>query len=225
VLAPESDSVVFQGREIHVASWARRFKFSFEQLHQPFDTLSGGEKARARVAHLMLQTPDVLILDEPTNDLDIETLEMLEQSITEFKGAIVLVSHDRFMLTRVCTHFLGLDGAGGSREYAEYQQWEYDMLNPAGSNREAKPVDASSGGRGNTRTKRLSYQEQREFDGMEAAIAKSERKVEEFEEQVTLENNRGNAERLSEVCLQLADAQKLVEKLYTRWAELEEKQK
>ena len=109
-LAPDGDSVVYQDRVIHVASWAAKFLFSGEQLNQPVERLSGGERARVLIAQLMLQPADVLLLDEPTNDLDIPTLEILEESLLEFRGSLVLVTHDRYMLDRVSTIVLGLDG-------------------------------------------------------------------------------------------------------------------
>ncbi len=90
----------------------------------PVGRLSGGEQARALIARLMLQPADLLLLDEPTNDLDIPTLEILEESLSEFPGALVLVTHDRFMLDRICTVVLGLDGEGGSGVFADYLQWE-----------------------------------------------------------------------------------------------------
>src|SRR6185369_12846075 len=102
-LAPEGDSVIYQDRTIHVASWASRFLFTGEQLNQPVERLSGGERARVLIAQLMLQPADVLLLDEPTNDLDIATLEILEESLIEFRGSLVLVTHDRYMLDRVST--------------------------------------------------------------------------------------------------------------------------
>src|SRR6202011_1025980 len=104
--------------------WAARFLFTGEQLNQPVERLSGGERARVLIAQLMLQPADVLLLDEPTNDLDIPTLEILEQSLLEFQGSLVLVTHDRYMLDRVSSIVVGLDGQGGAESFADYSQWE-----------------------------------------------------------------------------------------------------
>ncbi len=123
-LAPTGDSVIFQDRVIHVVSWAKRFLFRQDQLELPVGRLSGGEQARVLIARLMLKPADLLLLDEPTNDLDIPTLEILEESLLEFTGAIVLVTHDRFMLDRVSTVLLALNGKGGAEFFADYAQWE-----------------------------------------------------------------------------------------------------
>ena len=117
-LAPDSDSVIYQDQVVHVAAWGARFLFSNDQLNQPVRKLSGGERARVLIAQLMLQPADVLLLDEPTNDLDIPTLEILEESLLEYPGALVLVTHDRYMLDRVSTIVLGLDGLGEIERFA-----------------------------------------------------------------------------------------------------------
>src|SRR6185295_13812702 len=118
-LAPDGDTVIYQDRPIHVASWAKRFLFRSEQLDTPVSRLSGGEQARILIARLMLRPADLLILDEPTNDLDIPTLEVLEESLAEFPGALVLVTHDRLLLDSVATVILALDGQGGVVAYAD----------------------------------------------------------------------------------------------------------
>ena len=123
-LGARGDFVIFRDRPIHVAGWAKRFLFGAEQIDRPMASLSGGEQARVLIARLMLQPADVLLLDEPTNDLDIPTLEVLEENLSEFPGALVLVTHDRFLLDRVSNALLGLDGQGGATFYADYWQWE-----------------------------------------------------------------------------------------------------
>src|SRR6185437_6077891 len=123
-LAPDSDSVVYQGRVVHVSSYATKFLFTSEQLNQPVERLSGGERARVLLAKLMLEPADLLLLDEPTNDLDIPTLEVLEESLLEYAGALALVTHDRYLLDRVATVVLGLDGKGNTGVFAGLEQWE-----------------------------------------------------------------------------------------------------
>ena len=130
-LGAHGDHVIFQGNPIHVAGWAKRFLFDSGQLDRPISSLSGGEQARVLIARLMLQPADLLLLDEPTNDLDIPTLEVLEDSLTEFSGALVLVTHDRYLLDRVSTAVLGLDGNGGAQLFSDYWQWEQAKLMPS----------------------------------------------------------------------------------------------
>ena len=119
-LAPEGDGLLYQGRNVHVASWAARFLFTSEQLNQPVRNLSGGERARVLIAKLMLEPADVLLLDEPTNDLDIPTLGILEENLLDFPGALVLVTHDRYLLNRVASTVLGLDGRGNTGRFADF---------------------------------------------------------------------------------------------------------
>jgi ATP-binding cassette subfamily F protein uup len=169
-LAPEGDAVVYQDRSIHVASWAKRFLFRPEQLETSVSRLSGGEKARIVMARLMLQPADLLVLDEPTNDLDIPTLDVLEESLLEFAGALVLVTHDRYLLDRISTQILALDGRGNAEYFADYAQWE--------ANRREREKGATSRSplaepRSPPRTKKLSYLEQREWDTMEGRAERS----------------------------------------------------
>ena len=173
-LAPEGDSVTHNGRVIHVASWASRFLFTGEQLNQPVERLSGGERARVLIARLMLQPADLLLLDEPTNDLDIPTLELLEENLLEYPGALVLVTHDRYMLNRVSTTVLGLDGNGNAAQFADFGQWE-DWMQAGAPTAQAetpKPVAAEP-----VAKKKLSYLEQREWSTLEDRIAEAEARV------------------------------------------------
>ncbi len=224
-LAPEGDSVIFQDRVVHVASWAAKFLFKGEQLNQPVDRLSGGERARVLIAQLMLQPADVLLLDEPTNDLDIPTLEILEESLLEFAGSLVLVTHDRYMLDRVSTVVLGLDGQGGAERFADYSQWELwqaERMNKRDTVSHAV-VRAAAGPPPQTK-KKLSYLEAREFAGIEEKIAAAEQVLERCRAAADDPAIATDAARLVSAQMEVEDAQKKVDELYARWAELEKKQ-
>jgi ABC transport system ATP-binding/permease protein len=220
-LAPEGDTVTFQGRSVHVASWAKRFLFRPEQLEVPVGRLSGGEQARIHIARLMREPADVLILDEPTNDLDIPTLEVLEDSLAEFEGGLVLVTHDRFMLDRVSTVILALDGEGGTETFADFAQWEAARARRMPASCESAD---RSGERARPRSKRLSYREQREWDGMEAAIHEAEKSMEASRVAAEDPAIASDPDALRERYAALEAARAEVDRLYTRWAELEAKQ-
>ena len=221
------DSVVFQGRAIHVAGWAKRFLFRSEQLETPVGRLSGGEQARLLIARLMLELADVLLLDEPTNDLDIETLEVLEESLLEFPGALVLVTHDRYLLDRVSTRLLALDGRGGAIAHADYAQWEAGRREPekeALAAATARPAPARPT-RVVEKPRRLSYREQQEWERMEARILEAEAHLETCEQAAGDPGVASDHRVLSERVAALAAAQAAVDQLYARWAELEAKVK
>jgi ABC transport system ATP-binding/permease protein len=228
-LAPDSDSVIYQDRVIHVASWATRFLFDPEHLNQPVGKLSGGERARVLIAQLMLQPADVLLLDEPTNDLDIPTLEILEESLLEYPGALVLVTHDRYMLDRISTVVLGLDGLGGAERFADYSQWDIwqrarqtkgNLNLSSGPQRPASGAAQASGGK-----KKLSYIEARDLATIEERIAEAEREVDA--KRAALEDPAITSDpvALRTTCEQMEEAQKTIDTLYARWAELEQKQR
>ena len=233
-LAPDSDSVVYQDRVVHVASWAARFLFNGEQLNQPVGRLSGGERARVLIAQLMLQPADLLVLDEPTNDLDIPTLEILEESLLEFRGALVLVTHDRYMLDRVSTVVLGLDGIGSVGRFADYSQWEAwqeerDRAISVEGNGDRTATtkvavsQAPANVSGASTKRKLSYLEAREYSTIERRIVEAEELVKA--KQVALEDPAfvSDAPRLVSAQSELDEAQKALDGLIERWAELEEK--
>jgi ATP-binding cassette subfamily F protein uup len=206
-----------------VAGWAKRFLFRSEQLDMQVDRLSGGERARVLIARLMLQAADVLLLDEPTNDLDIPTLEVLEESLLEFAGSLVLVTHDRYMLDRVSTVVFGLDPDRGPGVFADYEQWE-DWRNESPGDRE-RSVEAPSS-RSDDRSpgrRRLSYMEAREYDQIEATIATAESELSMHQQALEDPAVTRDPRRLEEVYAKLQAAQTEVDRLYERWAELEAK--
>ena len=225
-LAPDGDSVTYQDRVIHVASWAARFLFASEQLNQPVERLSGGERARVLIAQLMLQPADVLLLDEPTNDLDIATLEILEESLLEFRGSLVLVTHDRYMLDRVSSVVLGLDGQGGAESFADYSQWESwqaERKQLTKTNVRSSARDASSSGPSARTRKKLSYMEEREYATIEQRLADAEQLLKAKRAQLEDPAIASDGPRLLAAHAEMEAAQKDLETIYSRWSALEEK--
>jgi ATP-binding cassette subfamily F protein uup len=249
-LAPAGDAVVFGDRSLHVAAWARRFLFSAEQLDTPVGRFSGGERARILIARLMLQPADLLLLDEATNDLDIPTLEVLEENLVDFPGALVLVTHDRLLLDQVATHVLALDGAGHATPYADYAQWEAarrtaggrltssasSAANAASATAATAPVAATPRQSGRAQAtargavtataasaRRLSYRERREWEEMEGRILSAEESLAAEQRAVADPVVATDAVALAERWQRLEAARAEVELLYARWAELEGK--
>jgi ATP-binding cassette subfamily F protein uup len=223
-LCPHGDTVMFGDRPMHVVAWAKQFLFRPEQLEGLVGDLSGGEQARVRIAQLMLQPADLLLLDEPANDLDIPALEVLEDSLAEFSGALVLVSHDRELMDRLCTEVVGLDGRGGSAVYGSVSQWltAYECV-LAEEAEAAKPATPAAPRRAPApRPRKLSFREQQEWEGMEAAILAAEGVAAERAADVERAALLGHV-ALSEACRALEDAQQVVQQLYDRWQELEAK--
>jgi ABC transport system ATP-binding/permease protein len=228
-LAPEGDSVVYQDRVIHVASWAAKFLFSGEQLDQPVERLSGGERARVLIAQLMLQPADILLLDEPTNDLDIPTLEILEESLLEFRGSLVLVTHDRYLLDRVSTVVLGidglgLDGQGNTETFADYSQWEIWQAERKRSRNESESKSASGASAPPVQAqKKLSYLEAREYAGIEQRITDAEQTLQSKRTALEDPAIASDGPKLVAAHAEMEAAQKDLDTLYARWAELQEK--
>jgi ATP-binding cassette subfamily F protein uup len=224
-LAPDSDSVVYQDRTIHVASWASRFLFSSETLNQPVGRLSGGERARVLIAQLMLLPADVLLLDEPTNDLDIPTLEVLEESLAEFNGALVLITHDRYMMDRVATAVLGLDGCGDAELFADYTQCEdWQRQQETKRSADARPEKPSAAARAPAGKKKLSYIEARERETIEQRVAAAEDVLKAKIAALQDPAIASDGPRLIAASVEVGEAQKAVDTLYARWADLEDKQ-
>jgi ATP-binding cassette subfamily F protein uup len=224
-LAPDGDSVMYNGRSLHVVSWGKRFLFRPDQLETPVGQLSGGEQARILIAGLMRQPADVLLLDEPTNDLDIASLDVLEASLLDFPGALVLVTHDRYLLDRVCHRLLGFGGKTGVTYYADYGQWLSDLPEaekPQESRKQQNAKAEKKSGQKNSKG-RLSYMDQREYDQIEEVIAAEESRVELLQNKMELPEIVSSPGELAQCWQELESAQAEVERLYHRWDELEGK--
>lgn len=218
-LSPNGDYVIYREKPIHVNGWCKRFLFSPDLLDLPIGKLSGGERARIAIAHLMLQPADLLLLDEPTNDLDIPTLEILEESLLDFSGAVVLITHDRYMLDRICTIFLSLGNLECTDLYASYAQWESTTINPQEPSKEKKEKGSTPP---STKPK-LSSQEKREYKEIEGKIAQEEEKIRKLNQQLENPSITENPARLQETCTAIALGESKVEQLYLRLLELEQK--
>ncbi|MDD5758618.1 MAG: ABC-F family ATP-binding cassette domain-containing protein [Desulfobulbaceae bacterium] len=222
VLAPDGDTVLYKGQAVHVVGWAKRFLFRPEQLDMPVHRLSGGEQSRILIANLMRQPADILLLDEPTNDLDIPSLEVLEEGLAEFPGAIILVSHDRFLLDRLADFVIGFNGKGGCQRYADFRQWLEDLQTAnqgegkvvkAAKGKSAKPAPA-------VKKKKMTLGEELELAKMEETIAQVDSELSRCQRQLTVPEIQADVERLAKCCRDLEQAQATVDRAYLRWEEL-----
>jgi ATP-binding cassette subfamily F protein uup len=206
---------------MHVHSFGKRFLFTPERLQLPVRMLSGGEKARILIARLMTQSADILLLDEPTNDLDIETLEILEESLRNFPGAIVFITHDRYMLNDLATIFLGLGFGGDEYFFADYYQCERYLQEM--SQKKAPKAKTKTVSNNAPKKQKLSYKEKTEYQNIEKKIQKAEAEVERLHKLLESPTLSDDTNRLQEVCNELKKNQDEIERLYMRWQELESK--
>ncbi|MBM4395118.1 MAG: ABC-F family ATP-binding cassette domain-containing protein, partial [Deltaproteobacteria bacterium] len=230
-LSPDGDQVTYRGQAMHVSGWARRFGFRVDQLDTPVADLSGGEQARVLIARLVVRPADLLLLDEPTNDLDIPTLEVLEESLLDFPGAVVIVTHDRYLMDRVANVLVGLDGLGASQFVADLAQWG-EVRSAAA----ARPSDSSPAGRGGInaaargraaaaapQAKPLTYAEELELRGMDDAISSAEASAGDRRRALEDPAIASDPARLLERHAEAEAARAEVDRLYARWEWLEAK--
>jgi ATP-binding cassette subfamily F protein uup len=216
---------------MHVRSYLDRFNFDARQSEQVVKRLSGGEQSRLLLALLMLEPANLLVLDEPTNDLDIATLGILEECLDDFPGAVILVSHDRAFMNEVCDEMIGFPDM---IRYADMEQWSAALRNkraaggalsaaPANEGGIAKPTSAANAASvpGAGPKKKLSYKEQREFDGMESTILGKESAIAKLSAESELPENARNAVKLAKIMGEMAELQAEVDRLYAKWAEYE----
>lgn len=217
-LSPNGDFIQYHGQSIHINGWCKRFLFSPDMLDLSIGRFSGGERARIAIAHLMLQPANLLLLDEPTNDLDIPTLEALEETLLEFPGAIVLITHDRCMLDRTCNGLLALGDPNKTQIYADYAQWQASL--------KTVTIEAPAKERKTTAAPpkiKLTYAERKEYEQIEGKILKLEEEVKDLNQLLDRAEIAQDPLRLTEVCTAISLVETQIEQLYLRWDELSKK--
>lgn len=218
-VCPEGDYVYFQNQYTHIRSYLERFLFFGDKVDLPALKLSGGEQARLRLAQMMLKTAQVLILDEPTNDLDLETLQVLEQALIDYPGAIILVTHDRYFLDQVCDQIIAFEPNETELVlYTGFYQWEQSHLDKKKS--KETPLKASSGeiAVSNKPKEKVSFKDKQDWETIEARIAQLENEQKEVENKMSHTNV---AQELAELSLRLSTLTNNIEQAYLRWSELE----
>ena len=225
------ETIQLGAEKISVWGYLKRFLFEDERINTKVKYLSGGEKARLTLAKILKQGGNFLFLDEPTNDLDLSSLRLLEEALATYLGCVIVVSHDRYFLNRVCTGILAFEAGGkvvynpGDYDYylEKRREREAAALAAAEPARPAKPQSSAPPPAPKERRK-LSYKEQRELDGMEEAIAAAEEKVSEIETCFSDPDFFAKyGSRAAELQRQLDDAKAECARLYERWDELESK--
>ncbi|MDX9730495.1 MAG: ABC-F family ATP-binding cassette domain-containing protein [Bdellovibrionales bacterium] len=231
-LASEGDSVVYQGKAVNVKGYLSKFQFRPEQVDLPAGRLSGGERARLRIAQILLEPASLLILDEPTNDLDFDTLETLEEALDEYSGAVLIVSHDRTFLDNVTDEIwaFGTTAAPKLVRYASYLQWEQARTQELAQSALKTPTKQTTSNHGASGTApsqsaekpatKVSYKDKFEFEQMEKQIAQAEGLLAELE---TSASKVGSGPEQAELYSRIASQQNDIDRLYARWAELESK--
>jgi ATP-binding cassette subfamily F protein uup len=213
------DSVNYKGHSIHVVTWAKRFLFMPDQLDMPIKRLSGGEKARILIANIMLTPCDILLLDEPTNDLDILSLEVLEDSIRQFPGAVVIVSHDRFLMDKVCHQILYLDPGSDALFFKDFNQIITHRQNTHKKPKKNKKIKIQNP----KSSLNFSYKDKYELDHIEEKILTAESDIEGLAGKIAQPEIMNNPEKIKHYCSLLKLAQEQAHILYERWEYLEDK--
>lgn len=224
-ICPDGDYVHYQGSYVFARSYLERFQFHRQQVDLPVEKLSGGEQARLRIAQLMLNEAQVLVLDEPTNDLDVATLAVLEESLRDFNGAVILVTHDRYFMDQVAKEIVALhkgpDGNTSMERFAGYLQWEEWFEEQKELDAVQKKAEAKEEAKAAGKTKKLSFKEKFELENMESTIQGLEEKLQVAQNESLLPEVASKASRVQELYSEIAALQAEIDRLYARWAELE----
>ncbi|MEI8348900.1 MAG: ATP-binding cassette domain-containing protein [Candidatus Omnitrophota bacterium] len=221
---PESDTIIINGKPKHILGYLRDFLFTPDRARTPVNVLSGGERNRLFLARLFSKPSNVLVMDEPTNDLDIETLELLEELLLEYPGTLLLVSHDRVFLNNVVTSTLVLEGDGLINEYpGGYDDWLSQRKPVLPALAKAKPEKEITRPKKTLAARKLTYKEQQELDNFPSAIEKMETEQKEIYALLTsFDFYQRNPVEIKETKAKLDVLSNELEKAYERWEHLEE---
>jgi ATP-binding cassette subfamily F protein uup len=225
-VCPDGDYVQFRGARMHRHGYLERFLFRPEQMSQPVGRMSGGEQSRLVIARLMLQPANVLVLDEPTNDLDLPTLAVLEEALTSFDGAVLLVTHDRYFLDQVATQILAFHTRPGEEgrvtalaDLAQWEAWHATQVVPRAPRGPA--AEGGGGAPAAAKRKKANFNDQHEWSTIEARILEAEAKVAALEAECARPEVAVDGARLVALDAELTAARAEVDRLYARWAELD----
>ena len=230
-VAGGSDHVVLQGQRRHILGYLKDFLFPPERAREPVSSLSGGERNRLLLARLFARPANLLILDEPTNDLDVETLELLETLLLEFEGTVLVVSHDRSFLDNLCSSVFVFQGEGVVKEYVGgYSDWQRTVISrtsedrPRSGTKEVPKRPPRPRPEGEDGPKRLSFRERREWEGLPGAIEGLERELAELHQRMAHPAFfRGDPEIIREATSRSQALPLEIEAAYARWEELDER--
>lgn len=227
-----AESILFGGQRLSLRAYLKRFLFPDDRMTAQVKHLSGGERSRLLLAAILKNGGNFLILDEPTNDLDLPTLRVLEEALIDFPGVVVAVSHDRYFLNRICTDVLAFEGEGrvvhsvGDYDYYLEKRRRIEEAAAASARpeepRNLKSTEAIPARPAAVKPRRLTFKERRELEGMEAAIHEAEEEVARLEQIFSDPDfHRQHGQRTGELTLELEAAREKVTTLYARWEELE----
>ncbi len=222
-VAEDREEVVICGVRKHIYGYLGDFLFTPDRARTPVKALSGGERARLLLAKLFLQPGNLLVMDEPTNDLDIETLELLEEQLLNYNGTLLLVSHDRSFIDNVVTSTFVLPGDGTVERYpGGYSDWLSQRPQPALSANDANKEKQRQDKTARKQRERLSYKEKRQLDMLPEQITALESEIHALREQLgDAELYRKTSEEVAAVTARLPAAEAELEKIFARWADLE----
>lgn len=216
------------GNRVFIPGYLEAFLFDTDSLHSPMRNLSGGERNRIELAKKLLRGGNLLVLDEPTNDLDLPTLRVLEEAILDFDGATIIVSHDRYFLNRLCTHMIVFDGSSelyfSAGTYDDYLRVRKETARDVSRQQAVVKPGTPSNKPGTKKKNNLSYLEKKELGEMEETIHRAEEEVARLESEVAVDGfYEQDYATVQEALARLEEAKARVETAYARWEELESK--